>query len=509
MNRKVLLFVTLFALSLVLVVAPVLAQDSDALVIWADGERAPLLTELGAQFEEEFGVPVEVQEMGLGDARDQLLVAGPVGEGPDILIIPHDSIGLLVANGAIVPVDLTGLEDDFLSAALNLFTFNDELWGLPYALENVAFIRNTDLVPEAPATWQEVRSISEELQESGDAQYGFLVQTGDAYHNFPIISAFGGYIFGRNEDGTFNPADLGLNSEGGIAAAEWISGMYNDGLMVPNVDNDVIFSLFEAGDLAMYMTGPWFSERTFDAGQPYAISEIPGAEGVTENGSPFAGGQGFVISAFSENQLLAESFLLDFLATEEAMANLTGAGESGIYSRFPVFAGIDTSSDPNIEGFLAAGENSIPMPAIPEMGAVWAAAGNALTLISTGDDPVTSINDAVAQIGEAIELASSEAAVVGVPGSYQAAVGCAGDWDPACPETLMTDNGDGTFSLTVTIPAGDYEYKVALDGGWDTNYGADGVADGDNLVLSLSEETEVTFTYDSETNIISDSVNNG
>lgn len=503
MQRRVGLFSLMLALVLALALTPVMAQD-DALVIWADGERAPVLTELGADFEEEFGVPVEVQEMGLGDARDQLLVAGPVGEGPDIMIIPHDSIGLLVANGAIVPIDLTGLEEDFLPAALNLFTFNDELWGLPYALENIAFIRNTDLVPEAPATWDEVRAISEELQESGDAQYGFLVQTGNTYHNFPILSAFGGYIFGRNEDGTFNTADLGLTSEGGRAAYDWLSGMYNDGLMVPDVNDDVVFSLFESGDLAMFVTGPWFSERIVNTGQPYAISAMPGVEGVTENGAPFAGGQGFVISAFSENQLLAESFLLDFLATEEAMSALTAAGESGIYARFPVFEGIDTASDPNIEGFIAAGENSIPMPAIPEMGAVWSSSDNALTLISTGEDPVSAIDNAVAQIADAIELQQSESAVVGVPGSYQAAVGCAQDWDPACPETLMTDNGDGTFSLTVTIPAGEYFYKVALDGGWDTNYGLDGEAGGADIPLNLSEETEVTFTYDSETNIITD-----
>lgn len=507
MKRRVMLFSLLVALSLVMAMAPVRAQDASPLVIWADGERAPILTEIGAAFTEEFGVPVEVQEMGLGDARDQLLVAGPVGEGPDILIIPHDSIGLLVANGAIVPLDLTGMEEDFLPAALNLFTYADQLWGLPYALENIALVRNTDLVPDAPATWEEVRTISEDLQASGDAQYGFLLQTGDAYHNFPVISAFGGYIFGRNDDGTFNVGDIGLNSEGGLAAAEWLSGMYNDGLMVPNVDNDVIFSLFESGDLAMFMTGPWFSQRIADSGQPYAIGVIPGADGGMEHGAPFAGGQGFVISAFSDNQLLAETFLLDYLATADVMAELTSAGESGIYARFPAFVGIDTSSDPNIDGFLAAGENSIPMPAIPEMGSVWAAAGNALTLISTGDDPDVSMNDAVAQINDAIALSMSEAMIVGVPGSYQAAVGCPGDWDPACALTLMSDNGDGTYSLTVTIPAGDYEYKVALDGGWDTNYGADGVAGGDNIALSLSEETEVTFTFDTATNIITDSVN--
>ncbi|RMG87470.1 MAG: extracellular solute-binding protein, partial [Chloroflexi bacterium] len=174
------IFILVLALAL-MAVAPALAQD-DGLLIWADETRAPILQELGDDFEAEFGVPVTVQEIGLGDARDQLLVAGPVGEGPDIMIIAHDSTGVLVANGAIVPLDLGDLEDEFLPAALNLFTFNNELWGMPYAMENIALIRNVDLVPEAPATWQEVMEISRQLKDSGAADYGFLVQSGDAYH---------------------------------------------------------------------------------------------------------------------------------------------------------------------------------------------------------------------------------------------------------------------------------------------------------------------------------------
>lgn len=489
-TRLVLLICLLLGLFALVSISSVTAQDNP-LIIWADGERAPLLVELGAQFTEEFGVPVEVFESGFAQIRDDLLNFGPAGEGPDILVGPHDHIGQHIANGAIVPIDISGMEDMFLPAALNLFTYQDQLWGLPYAMENIALVRNVDLVPEAPATWQEVREISESLQESGEAQYGFLVQTGDTYHNFPILSAFGGYIFGLNDDGTFNVADVGLSSEGGLAAAEWLGGMYADGLMVPDVNDDVVFQLFQDGDLAMFVTGPWFSQRIIDTGVNYSIDPLPGAEGGLEQGAPFSGGQGFMISAFSDNQLLAETFLLDFAATDEFMQELYDQG-----GRIPAWTAVDASTDANIGAFIAAGENSIPMPAIPEMSAVWAAAGGALTLISQGADPVESMNTAVVQIEDAIELSQSEERIVGVPGSYQAAVGCANDWDPACELTLMEAQGDGIFTLTVTIPAGDYEYKVAMNGAWDENYGVDGEANGPNLTLSLSDETEVTFTYD-------------
>jgi maltose-binding protein MalE len=452
-------------------------QD-DALVIWADGERAPLLVELGEQFTEEFGVPVEIQQFGLGEARDQLLVAGPAGEGPDILITAHDSIGQFVANGAIVPIDLGDKAELFTEESIELFTYNGQLWGVPYARENISMI-----------------------QPDGTADYGLLVQTGNTYHNFPITSAFGGYIFGQNEDGTLNASDIGLTSEGGLAAYEWLSGMYTDGLMAPNVTDDVVFEFFANGDAAMIVTGPWFSQRIIDTGVNYAIDPLPGAEGGLEVGAPFAGGQGFVISAFSDKQLEAETFLLDFVATEEFMQTIFNQGR-----RTPVFAGVDTSADANIDAFTAAGANAIPMPSIPEMAAVWGASDAALTAISTGGDPAEAMANAVDQINTAIGLMGSEERIVVLPGAFQAAVGCAADWDPACRNTELMLQDDGTYAGTFDIPAGTYEYKVAINLAWAENYGAEGVSDGPNLVLELAEDSTVTFVYDDETHLVTTTV---
>ncbi|MBC8100219.1 MAG: extracellular solute-binding protein [Armatimonadetes bacterium] len=509
MNRNK--FVLLVVLALVVALTslvPVLAQD-DALVIWADGERAPLLIELGAQFTEEFGIPVEVQQYGLGEARDQLLIAGPVGEGPDILLTAHDSIGQFVANGAIVPLTIPeDLSAQFTDSSLSLFTYQGDVWGLPYAQENIALVRNTALIPEAPATWEEVRALAEQFQTDGTAQYAFLVQSGNTYHNFPITSAFGGYIFGLNEDGTFNLADIGLGSEGGLAAGSWLSGMYTDGLMAPDVNDDVVFDLFASGDLGSLVTGPWSSQRIIDAaeagGFEYAISPLPGSESGMEVGAPFAGGQGFVISAFSEKAFEAESFLYDFAATTEFMQAIYDQG-----GRPPAFTAVDTSTDPNIASFVEAGANAIPMPAIPEMGAVWSASDQALTAISTGEDAVVSYTTAVEQIINSIGLMNSTERIIVVAGSIQAAAGCPADWSPDCRTTeLMDEDGDGIFTGTFALPAGEYEYKVAVNLSWAENYGAEGMKDGANVVLSLAADTEVTFTFDGATNIVTDSVNN-
>ena len=100
-------------------------------------------------------------------------------------------------------------------------------------------------------------------------------------------------------------------------------------------------------------------------------------------------------------------------------------------------------------------------------------------------------------------IAGATAGMVNLPGSYQKASGaCGADWDPACEGTAMTQGDDGLYTLTIDIPAGEYEYKVALDGAWTTNYGSDGAQDGPNYALSLAADSTVTFVYDPETHLV-------
>lgn len=89
--------------------------------------------------------------------------------------------------------------------------------------------------------------------------------------------------------------------------------------------------------------------------------------------------------------------------------------------------------------------------------------------------------------------------LVTVPGSHNAAMGCASDWMPACTQAALTlDPATGLYTGTFTIPAGTYEWKVAVGGSWDENYGADGVAGGDNMTYTTTGG-QVTFTYDPTT----------
>lgn len=488
---------------------PVQAQD-ESLLIWADATRTPPLTELAAQFTEEYGIEVTVQEVGMGEIRSNLPVAGAAGTGPDIIIAAHDWIGELVLNGAVVPINLGDKADLFSEASKRLFTYNGELYGIPYAVENVAFFRNPELVPDAPTTWDEVTAITEELVSSETSSYGFLMRDEDAYHSYPIISSFGGYVFGLGEDGNYNAGDVGLDSEGALAAADWIQGMAEAGYFVPEMNYDQIHTLFESGEAAMMITGPWALPRIRESGAPYAISNIP--EGPAGSGAPFIGGQGFMISAFSQNQLLAEAFLLDFMADEAPMQAMYDADP-----RPPAYIPLlESLEDADLAAFQDAGAVGIPQPSIPEMASVWGSWQTALQLtIRQEQDGQAAFVDATAQIRELIasggvptggETVTETGEMVGLPGTFQAQLGCAADWAPECENTLLAlGEDDGVWQAAFELQAGDYEYKVALNGTWDENYGAGGAAGGDNLTFSLTEPTTVVFLYDPVSHLVADS----
>ncbi len=91
----------------------------------------------------------------------------------------------------------------------------------------------------------------------------------------------------------------------------------------------------------------------------------------------------------------------------------------------------------------------------------------------------------------------TQPAAVSVPGSHNSEMGCPGDWQPDCAEAQMAlDADDQVWKRTVSLPAGDYAYKAAIDGTWDENYGAGGVRGGADIPLALDAPRDVTFYYD-------------
>jgi hypothetical protein len=90
-----------------------------------------------------------------------------------------------------------------------------------------------------------------------------------------------------------------------------------------------------------------------------------------------------------------------------------------------------------------------------------------------------------------------------VAGSFQSEIGCDNDWDPGCLRSWLQDpDGDGLHSFAASIPAGSYECKVAINEGWNENYGEGGVQNGSNILFVVDTDGLVLFQYDSTSHIL-------
>ena len=97
---------------------------------------------------------------------------------------------------------------------------------------------------------------------------------------------------------------------------------------------------------------------------------------------------------------------------------------------------------------------------------------------------------------------------VALVGSLQSELGCAGDWQPECAATeLILDEVDGVWQGAFDLPAGSYEYKVALNDGWAVNFGRYAEPNGPNIPLTLAEAATVKFYFDPDSHWVTSNQN--
>lgn len=370
------------------------ASQQGTLTLWVDEAKVKAMTGAGKMFTAKYGIAVNIQQVAFGDIRDQLKIAGPEGEGPDIIVGAHDWLGELVSNGLLETLDLGDKASNLDPVATRAFTYRGKMYGLPYDLESLALVYNKDLVPTPPTTWDELKAMATKLQNDKKVEQGYVLQQGDPYYIYPIVTGFGGYIFGRDAEGNYNPQDVGLDSPGGLAAMRELDSMVKAGLLRKDITGDIVNSLFGEGKSAMYFTGPWSLAdlEKSSVKDKFAVTRIPAMK---QQPQPFVRAQGFMVSASGKNKDLARAFLAEFVASDDIMQQ--------IYTndpRIPAWKTVqDSVTDENIRGFASSAATGVPIPAVPQMSAVWTDWTRAINLIfQQAQDPEAAIKDAANSI---------------------------------------------------------------------------------------------------------------
>lgn len=379
------------------------SESGGEITVWVDADRATVLEDAAKDFTADTGVKVKLVQKEFGEIRDQFVQQVPTGKGPDIAVGAHDWLGTLVTNGVVAPVELGDTAGDYEQVAIDAWSYEGKVYGVPYAIENIGLLRNTDLAPEAPTSYDDMIAMG----TAAGTEYKFLVgldpEAADPYHLYPFQTSFGAPVFGTTADGSYNPDDLQIGNAGGQAFATWLAsqGATGTGVFNTNINGDLARENFVAGKAPFYLTGPWNVPAAQEAGLNLAVDPIPSAGG--QAAQPFAGVQGFFLSSESKNSLAATEFLVNYIGSEEVQTALYEVG-----GRTPALTAAyeaAVANDPITAGFGAVGADAVPMPSIPEMGSVWEYWGVTETAIinGTGGSPVDLWNKMSSDIQAAIQ----------------------------------------------------------------------------------------------------------
>lgn len=387
--------------------APAVRGEGD-LVIWADSGKAEAVQAVADAYGAANGITVNVQTV--ANVRSDFVTANQAGNGPDMIVGAHDWIGQLVANGAIDPLVIGA---DSIAAyhenAIEATTFDGQQYALPYGMEALVLYCNNEYAPGPFDTLDAAIAAGQAAKDAGQVQSALNVPvgvTGDAYHMQPLFTSAGGYLFGY-ADGVWDPNDLGIATEGGLAAGQKIYdlGEAGQGVLSTAIDGSNSIALFTEGSAACLISGPWALNdiRAALGDDGFNMQPIPGFEGMNP-AQPFLGVNAFYVASNGANKAFAQDFVASTAAgglnTPDAMRTLFE-----ISAQPPAMTAIADearAADPAMVTFLDAATNAQPMPAIPAMDAIWAPMGQAWSAIVGGADPTETLTTAVSTIAAAI-----------------------------------------------------------------------------------------------------------
>ena len=375
--------------------------------VWLDDEA--YATALIDAFEAAYpDIKVEWEEVGAVDTRQRLETYSGSSYAADVVVFPHDHIGAALNSNLLYPFPNDMRQDivtNFVGSAVETATscydtenntavectggFESELFGAPLSGESVALFYNKTIIEEVTGsdqpqgTWEEIiataltyNQLDDPETEEDESQLYFALDVGNAYDMHFTATAFGFELFGADH---LDKTQANLDSTAMINALTWLNET-----MRPAVNNytaaglsgEANRTLFESGELAYIVDGPWSISRYLEASETndfeWGVAKLPTINGVQP--ITFSGVQIAAVYKGTQEPTAAFKFV-EFMTSNEGLAIMYAQT-----NKLPALKDVSTvagvASDPYLSGISAQLAYSHPMPIIAEMGYFWSNAGS-------------------------------------------------------------------------------------------------------------------------------------
>jgi multiple sugar transport system substrate-binding protein len=256
------------------------AQAQELHFIMCGGEVRPADQKVIDTFiAENAGVTVNMEAVEWGTCQDKSMQLAAAGDPPSIAYMGSRTLRQLAKNDLIVPVAFAPEEEAlYQPGVLSTVSSGGQYWGIPHAFSTKALYINCTVVEaagaecKAPATWAELVALAKTVTDNTDAA-GIGI-AGKDFDN--TMHMFLDFLY--SNDGLVFDAE-GAPALDSQATRETLQ-LYAD--LLPNMqsgpiewERDQMKDLFNDGQIAMYVTGPWGKGQHAEKVPNQLVAPIP------------------------------------------------------------------------------------------------------------------------------------------------------------------------------------------------------------------------------------------
>ncbi len=433
------------------------------------------------------GIIINASIEGVTEADAGSKVVADVATAPDIYCFAQDQLARLVQAAALAAPGKNAqatIKANNDAGSVAAASVAGTIYAYPMTSDNGYYMYyNTSIISEEDA--ESLEKIIAACEEN-NVKFRFALE--NAWYTASFFFATGCHSnWTMDAEGNFNAVDDDFNSAAGLAAMKGMQMLAQSPAYDSNAD---IFT-----DAGVVVTGIWNAE---------AAEEHFGANfGATDLPSFTVDGKSYHLGSYTGNKLMGVkpqtdakraavlSLLAQYLTGEECQNQRYESFQWGP-SNLSAQASEAVQSNPSLAAL--AKQNAYGQPQGQIHGAWWDIAkvlGADAKAATSDADLQTALTEYRAAIDALFTMTEEQKTAWSVIGDI-----CGTNWDT---DFAMTKVSDGVWESDVLELEAGKQFKVRQGAAWDVNFGVDGVAGGDNIVVETTGKYKVHFEYDGTT----------
>ncbi|MGW9269109.1 extracellular solute-binding protein [Microbacterium sp. NPDC055599] len=366
--------------------------------VWSQDETMQALVDA---FETENpGITVDLQVNPWTEYWTKLQVGAQGGTAPDAFWMLGDRFQVYAANDQLLPLG-DAIEDAgvdlgvYPEALVDLFTYDDELYGLPKDFDTVGLWYNKTLFDAAGVayptdqwTWDDVSAAAAQLTDPAAGVYGIAAPLNRQEGFYNTVAQAGGHIIDDGKSGYDDP-----KTQEGLRFWTDLQKAGVSPTLEQFADTEAV-AQFENGSVAMYYGGSFYAQRFYENADLRAAVDVTVLPQGAERATVINGIQNVGFAGTKHPEEL-KKFLL-FLGGKEAAEIQAATG-----AVIPAYEGtqqawVDSMPELNVQAFIEQVPDGVVYPVSADTAAWNALEDDYLPAAWNGTEPVEDVADRLA-----------------------------------------------------------------------------------------------------------------